>query len=136
MLRRETPDVVDIISAPDAHEEHVLLAASLGVPVICQKPMAPTLAAAERMVAACRYARVPFFVHENWRWQAPIRALKRVLDERRDRNSRFGAGSTCLSGYPVFANQPFSERRTGSSSRISGSTCSTWRGFSSGRRRA
>ncbi|HUJ74505.1 MAG TPA: Gfo/Idh/MocA family oxidoreductase, partial [bacterium] len=106
MLRATRPDVVDIISAPDAHEEHVLLAASRGVPVICQKPMAPTLAAAERMVAACRDGKVPFFVHENWRWQAPIRALKGAL-EGGEIGAPFRSWITFLSGYPVFANQPF-----------------------------
>jgi D-apiose dehydrogenase len=106
MLRGSRPDVVDIVSAPDAHEEQVLLAASLGVPVICQKPMAPTLAAAERMVAACRAAKVPFFVHENWRWQAPIRALKAAL-ERGEIGAPFRGWISLITGYPVFVNQPF-----------------------------
>jgi predicted dehydrogenase len=112
LFRRERPDVVDIVSAPDAHEEHVLLAASRGVPVICQKPMAPSLAAAERMVAACRDAQVPFFVHENWRWQAPIRALKAVLDNG-DVGAPFRGWITFLTGFDVFANQPYlkDERR-------------------------
>jgi predicted dehydrogenase len=43
--------------------------------------MAATLAIAEAMVAACSRAGVPFVVHENWRWQLPIRQLKRVLDD-------------------------------------------------------
>jgi predicted dehydrogenase len=112
LLRREKPDVVDVISAPDAHEEHVLVAASWGVPVICQKPMAPTLAAAERMVAACRDAQVPFFVHENWRWQTPIRALKAAL-ESGDIGAPFRSWITFLTGYDVFDNQPYlrDERR-------------------------
>jgi predicted dehydrogenase len=106
LLRRENPDVVDIISAPGAHEEHVLLVAAGGFPVICQKPMALSLAAAERMVTACREKRVPFFVHENWRWQAPIRALKRVLDGGRI-GTVFRGRINMISGYPVFRNQPF-----------------------------
>jgi predicted dehydrogenase len=106
MLRAEKPDVVDIISAPDLHEEHVNLAASCGVPVICQKPMAPTLAAAERMVAVCRDRQVPFFVHENWRWQAPIRALKRALSSG-DIGTPFRGWISLVTGYPVFTNQPF-----------------------------
>ena len=106
MLRGTSPDVVDVISAPDAHEEHVVLAASRGIPVICQKPMAPTLAAAERMVNACRIGGVPFFVHENWRWQAPIRALKRALDDG-GIGKPFRGRINMISGYPVFRNQPF-----------------------------
>ena len=43
--------------------------------------MALSFASAERMVSFCAKAGVPFFVHENWRWQEPFRQLKRVLDE-------------------------------------------------------
>jgi hypothetical protein len=31
------------------------------------------------MVDFCEGKGVPFFVHENWRWQRPIRALHDVL---------------------------------------------------------
>jgi len=54
----------------------------------------------------CRDAGVPFLVHENWRWQTPIRQLKRVLDEGRIGHP-FRARIDMLSGFPVFANQPF-----------------------------
>jgi predicted dehydrogenase len=33
------------------------------------------------MVAACQEANIPFFVHENYRWQAPIRELKKIMDK-------------------------------------------------------
>ncbi len=99
-------DVVDVISAPEAHEEHVLLAASHGRAVICQKPMAPTYEAAQRMVAACKERGVAFLVHENWRWQEPIRALKRVLD-RGEIGAPFRGRINMISGFPVFRNQPF-----------------------------
>jgi hypothetical protein len=60
MIRRERPDVVDVITDVDTHSHFVRLAAGHRVPVICQKPMAPTLAEAEAMVAACREAGVAF----------------------------------------------------------------------------
>jgi D-apiose dehydrogenase len=106
MMRGAALDVVDVISPPDAHEEHVLLAASHGLPVICQKPMAPSLEVAERMVNACREAGVRYFVHENWRWQHPIRAFKRVLDEG-SIGTPFRGRITMISGFPVIRNQPF-----------------------------
>ncbi len=106
LLRRESLDALDIVSAPEAHEQHVLLAARYKVPVICQKPMATALEAAERMVEGCRKAGVPFFVHENWRWQTPIRALKRALEEG-SIGAPFRAHITMISTYPVFINQPF-----------------------------
>lgn len=106
LFRQEELDFVDIITAADAHEQHVLMAAKARVPVICQKPMAPSLDAAERMVVACRNAGVPFFVHENWRWQTPIRALKCVLDTG-SIGTLFRAWITLITGLPVFSNQPF-----------------------------
>jgi hypothetical protein len=32
-----------------------------------------------QMVEACAQRGVPLFVHENWRWQRPIRELSRIL---------------------------------------------------------
>jgi predicted dehydrogenase len=68
--------------------------------------MAPSLRECEKMVAACRDARVPLFIHENWRWQKPIRALKKVLDAGAI-GRPFRARIDMISGFPVFKNQPF-----------------------------
>jgi len=106
LLRNESLDFIDIVTEVPGHAPLVLLAAQHKTPVICQKPMAPDLATAERMVAACRAAGVPFFVHENWRWQTPIRQVKRVL-EAGEIGVPFRARIDMISGFPVFANQPF-----------------------------
>jgi predicted dehydrogenase len=105
LLRRERVDFVDVITQVEAHSPLVHLAAAHGKPVICQKPMAPSLAASEEMAAACRAAGVPFFIHENWRWQTPIRRLRQVLDEGTI-GTPFRARITMVSGFPVFVNQP------------------------------
>src|SRR3546814_3069519 len=52
MLAAERLDFVDIATTPPSHRALVELAARHGVPVICQKPLAATLADAEAMVAA------------------------------------------------------------------------------------
>ncbi|MHB8521064.1 MAG: Gfo/Idh/MocA family protein [Limisphaerales bacterium] len=106
LLRRERPDFIDVITSPDTHGQFVRLAAAHRIPVICQKPMAPTLAEGEQLVAICRQAGVPFLVHENWRWQTPIRALKRTLDEGVI-GRVFRARVTFSNSFPVFDNQPF-----------------------------
>src|SRR3954453_15103590 len=54
LLKRERLAFIDIIPDVDPHPRFVQLAAQYKIPVICQKPMAPTLAQAEAMVAACR----------------------------------------------------------------------------------
>lgn len=105
MLERERPEVVDIITDAGSHRRLVELAARHGIPVICQKPMAPTLADAEAMVSVCERAGVPFFVHENWRWQHPIRELKREL-EAGVIGRVFRARIDYTNSFPVFENQP------------------------------
>ncbi len=81
LLRTEQLDFVDIITEVPGHEPLVLLAAKHRVPVICQKPMAPDFDAACRMVRACQDAGVPFLIHENFRWQSTLRALKGLLEQ-------------------------------------------------------
>lgn len=106
LLRREKLDFVDIITDVGSHSDLVHLAAAHYLPVICQKPMAATLAEAEAMVHACREAGVPFFVHENWRWQTPIRRLKEELLSGII-GEPFRARIQFCSSFPVFENQPF-----------------------------
>lgn len=106
LLDRERPDFIDIVTDVDTHARFVHLAAERGIAVISQKPMAPDLATAEQMVATCREAGVTFFVHENWRWQTPIRELKRLLVSGAiGRPFRARIQFSC--SFPVFDNQPF-----------------------------
>jgi predicted dehydrogenase len=106
LVREEKLDFLDIVTSAETHHDLVCLAAQHRIPVICQKPMAPSLRDSQRMVAACAERGVPFFIHENWRWQAPIRALRQVL--RSDEIGQpFRARLRMASAFPVFENQPF-----------------------------
>jgi predicted dehydrogenase len=58
------------------------------------------------MVGACAKTGVPFSVHENWRWQTPIRELKQVLDSGVV-GKPFRARIDYCNSFPVFDNQPF-----------------------------
>ena len=106
MLQREKPDFVDIITDVETHSRFVHLAAAYKTPVICQKPLAPSIAEAEKMIAACAAENVPLSVHENWRWQTPIRELRKVLDSGVI-GSVFRARIDYCNSFPVFNNQPF-----------------------------
>lgn len=106
LLKNEALDFVDIITDVDTHPQFVELAARYGVAVICQKPMAPTLEQARAMVETCKTAGVPFFIHENWRWQTPLRQLKKILDSSRI-GQPFRARLDFVCSFPVFNNQPF-----------------------------
>lgn len=105
LLEREDLDFVDIITHPLSHGKLVRMAAERGIPVICQKPMAPSLAEAEQMVKVCREKGVPFYIHENWRWQNQIRQFKKVIDSG-EIGTPFRAHMFLVSGYPVFSNEP------------------------------
>jgi len=106
LLAHEQLDFVDIITDVDTHERFTRLAAQHKLPVICQKPMAPALPVAESMLQTCKDAGVPYFIHENWRWQTPIRSMKRALDTGVI-GAPFRARIDMISGFPVFKNQPF-----------------------------
>ena len=106
LMGRETLDFVDIISDVGTHSRFVHQAIQHRLPVICQKPMAPSWQEACDMVEAARQAKVPIFIHENWRWQPPIRALKQRMQEE-SLGELFRARITFSSAFPVFDNQPF-----------------------------
>ncbi len=106
LLQKEDLDFVDIITEVPAHAPFVYLAAKHKVPVICQKPMAPDYETAQKMVQACREAGIPFFIHENFRYQTPMRAVKRLLDEGHI-GQPFRARIQFVHGFPIFENQPF-----------------------------
>ncbi len=98
--------MVDIISSPNTHAALTELVAARGLPVICQKPLAPDFESAQRMVQVCQEAKVPLYVHENFRWQQPIRHLKKLLDSDAI-GTPFRARLYFNSAFPVFDNQPF-----------------------------
>jgi predicted dehydrogenase len=106
MLDKEQLDFVDIATTVESHRPLVELTVSHRLPTICQKPFAPTLDDAKAMVAAAKKAGVPLMVHENFRWQSPIRAVKAVLDSGEIGTPYFGRVSF-RSGYDVYAGQPY-----------------------------
>jgi len=107
LLKKEKPDFVDIITDVDTHAHFVEMAVKNGVKhVICQKPMAPDFVTAKKMFEVCHKAGAKLYIHENYRWQAPVRRYKQILDSGAI-GRPFKARVTFLSGFPVFDNQPF-----------------------------
>lgn len=80
MFDQEQPDFVDVITPPSSHGEICAEASKRGIHIICQKPLAPTLAEAEEIVGDAASQNVRFMVHENFRFQPWHRELKRQLD--------------------------------------------------------
>lgn len=106
LLARENLDFVDITTRMETHRDLVRLASSHGIRIILQKPMAPEWDECVDIVRIAREANVPLAIHENFRFQTPMRAVKRVLD-----SGAIGAVTWArLSfrfGFDVYATQPY-----------------------------
>ncbi len=64
----------------DLHCEVTLNAAAAGKHVVCEKPMCLNLAEADRMIAACRRARVKLMYAEELCFAPKYVRLKQLLD--------------------------------------------------------
>nr|WP_244513316.1 Gfo/Idh/MocA family oxidoreductase [Devosia insulae] len=80
MLAAEELDAVDICSPRETHAAMVRLAGSRQLDILCQKPLGTDLAESEAVVASVT-PPTRLMVHENWRFRAYYRVLKRWLDE-------------------------------------------------------
>eukprot|EP00038_Savillea_parva_P004386 m.137307 g.137307 ORF g.137307 m.137307 type:complete len:342 (+) comp11457_c0_seq8:160-1185(+) len=108
MLDTEALDFCDIVTQPASHKPIVLevCAHPRNVHIMCQKPMAPSVEDAQDMVTACDTKGITLMIHENFRWQPPLRALKRaVLDA--DLGALFWGRVTFRSGFDVYTDQPY-----------------------------
>ncbi len=74
------PHAVIVCSENARHRAHVELAAAAGVHVLCEKPLAPTVADAQAMVAACARAGVVLSTAFPMRYSAPLLEVKARLD--------------------------------------------------------
>lgn len=76
-------DAVTITTPPHTRRELVLEAIEAGVPVIADKPFAPSAKAGRDLAAKAEAAGVILGVYHNRRWDADIQTLRRVLTEGR-----------------------------------------------------
>ena len=107
LFAKEKLDFVDIITDVDTHFKFVEMAADARIKhIICQKPMAPDWETAKKMVEKSRQKGASLYIHENYRWQAPVRRFKEIMDSGVI-GKPFKARVSFLSGFPVFDNQPF-----------------------------
>jgi UDP-N-acetyl-2-amino-2-deoxyglucuronate dehydrogenase len=83
MLRGVECDVVTVATPSGLHPAHGIIAARAGKHVVCEKPMAITLAAADELVHACDDAGVQLFVVKQNRLNPSIQLLKRAVDRGR-----------------------------------------------------
>ena len=83
MLAEVACDAVAICTPSGLHPQHGVLAARAGKHVICEKPMAITLSAADELVHACDDNGVQLFVIKQNRLNPAVQLVKRALDKGR-----------------------------------------------------
>lgn len=113
-------DAVDIAAPRAFHAELVRQAAEHGLAILCQKPLAPSLAEARELVAGLAPG-IRLMVHENWRFRAYYREAATWLREgavgtpfaARLALVTNGALPDAQGHYPALERQPFlrGERR-------------------------
>jgi predicted dehydrogenase len=81
MLEREEIDILSVCTPDNKHATIVVDAADRGVPAIfCEKPLATTLADADRMIAAVERNGTVFSVDHTRRWDPYFHRVKEIID--------------------------------------------------------
>lgn len=91
-------DVVDITTPNHLHEEMAMAAIAAGKHVYCEKPLAPTVAAARRMTEAAEAAGVKTLVGFNY-LKNPITALAKEIIDSGEIGEVFGYKGTHFEDY-------------------------------------
>lgn len=80
MLERERPDVVSVCLPNALHRDLTIAALEAGAHVLCEKPLATSVAEAREMFDAARKAGRVLMAAQHYRFEAGARAIKRVID--------------------------------------------------------
>ncbi|MFD0470451.1 Gfo/Idh/MocA family protein [Nonomuraea thailandensis] len=83
LVKRDDVQIVDICTPGDSHAEIAIAALQAGKHVICEKPLANTVAEAEAMVAAAAAAQGRSMVAFNYRRVPAIALARRFVEEGR-----------------------------------------------------
>lgn len=106
LLDKEKVDFVDIVTRMETHLQVVKIVAARGVDIILQKPLGSDWDEAREIVATARNAGVRLAIHENFRWQSPMRKLKAVIDSGAIGKPTW-ARIAFRTGYDIYAVQPY-----------------------------
>jgi predicted dehydrogenase len=79
VVNRPDIDLVDVSTTGSTHKEMVLEAAKAGKAILCEKPLANSLAEARAMLAAVKKAKVPNMVGFNYRFVPAISYARQMI---------------------------------------------------------
>lgn len=83
MLDQITADVLNVCTPNFLHEAHCIQAMKHGLHTVCEKPMATSSLACENMIAASEQSGQSVFVVKQNRYNEPVQAVKKLLEENR-----------------------------------------------------
>jgi UDP-N-acetyl-2-amino-2-deoxyglucuronate dehydrogenase len=83
MMRAEAIDVVVVLTESGNHADHTVELAPYKRQIVVEKPMALTLADADRMIAACDREGIRLFVVKQNRFNVPVVKLREALEAGR-----------------------------------------------------
>jgi predicted dehydrogenase len=82
MLSEEDLDIVSVVTSDHLHADMVVDAAESGVKgILCEKPLATTLADCDRMVAAVKARNVVMSINHTRRWMHEFGEARSLIDE-------------------------------------------------------
>jgi D-apiose dehydrogenase len=107
-------DAIDIAAPREVHAQLVRMAAARGLPILCQKPLAPTYEEARALVEEVA-GKTRLMVHENWRFRAYYRQIGAWLNAGRAGRIVQAQMTLFTSGFlpdaegklPALVRQPF-----------------------------
>ena len=94
LLAKEQLDAVSICTPPKAHRELVVAAAERGLHILCEKPMAPTVADCDAMIEATAKAGVTLMIGFKKRYAPAYAFLK-------DHEAEWGRPRVALARYQL-----------------------------------
>jgi predicted dehydrogenase len=106
LLAKEKPGLIDIVTRVETHREQVLKTVAKGIPTIVQKPFGFDLGDCRAMTLAAKKAGVFLAVHENFRFQAPLRRITELLRQGVIGTPSWGRVSF-RTDYDIYTGQPY-----------------------------
>ena len=127
MIEKEKPDAVSVCVPNVYHREPVLGCLEAGAHVLCEKPLATSVAEAKEMFAAADKAGKKLMAAQNWRWNDNSRAIRRIIDAATWARSTTARPPPCA----AWASRPgacstTSSTPTAAPCSTSACTCWTW----------
>lgn len=105
LIARDDIDVIDITTPNNIHCVQAVAAAKAGKHILCEKPLASTLAEAKQMLAAAQKAKVKHMVGFNYR-RVPAVALAKKMIQKGDLGKIFHIRAVYLQDWIIDPDFP------------------------------